>query len=95
MSQNQSLVKKELFSAAVKNTLNEIGSFSFEMVNNKLLQEFRCSMPDCLEHPDYLKKVLNQIFGYADVAVIEKLKENLAKSSSEQVMNEFIQVLAK
>jgi len=95
MSHKKFDTNKELFSAAVEDALAEIGTPSLEMVSNKLAQEYHCSLDDCLEHPEYLKKILNQIFGYADVVIIERLKENLAEFISEQPVHEFLLVLTK
>lgn len=85
---------KALFAMAVEDALNETGKPTLDMVTNKLLKEYKSSIQDCLEHPEYLKSVLNQIFGYADVAVIAKIKKNLGEFSHERPVGEFLKVLA-
>lgn len=79
---------------AVEDALNETGKPTLEMVTTKLLKEYKSSIPDCLEHPEYMKNVLHQIFGYADVAVIAKIKKNLGEFSQERPVSEFLKVLA-
>jgi hypothetical protein len=86
---------KVLFTIAVEDALNEMGGPTLEMVTVKLLKEYKCSIPDCLEHPEYLKNILNQVFGYADIAVKAKIKKNLGEFGQERPVNEFLKVLTK
>ena len=86
---------KALFTIAVEDALNEMGGPTLEMVTVKLLKEYKCSIPDCLEHPEYLKNILNQVFGYADIAVKAKIKKNLGEFGQERPVNEFLKVLTK
>lgn len=89
------LAKKEQFSAAIEDALHEIGSPTVEIVSNKLLQDYHCSIPDCLEHPEYFRNILREVFGYADIAVIAVIKKNLGEFSLEKPVGEFLQVLSK
>lgn len=86
---------KTLFAMAVEDALNEGGQPTLKLVTNELLREYECSIADCLEHPEYLKNVLNQIFGYASIVVITKIKKNLGEFSVETPVNQFLKVLAK
>lgn len=86
---------KELFATAVEDALNEMGGPTFEIVNTRLIQKYKCSLADCLEYPDYLKGVLRDIFGYADIAVIARIKKNLGEFSKEKQVGEFLRVLTK
>lgn len=86
---------KRLFSTAVEDALNEMGGPTFEIVSTRLIQKYKCSLADCLDYPDYLKSVLRDIFGYADIAVIAKIKKNLGEFSSEKPVGEFLRVLTK
>jgi len=86
---------KALFAMAVEDALNEGGQPTLRLVANELLSKYKCSIADCLEHPEYLKNVLNQIFGYADIVVIAKIKKNLGEFSVETPVNQFLKVLAK
>ena len=58
---------KALFTIAVEDTLNEMGGPMLDMITWKLFREYKCSIPDCLDHPEYLKNILNQVFGYASI----------------------------
>jgi hypothetical protein len=85
----------DLLAMAVEDALNEMGEPALEIVSNKLFQEYHCLIHDCPEHPDYLANVLKEIFGYANIAVIEKIKKNLGELASERPVEEFISVISK
>jgi hypothetical protein len=87
--------KKALFAMAVEDALSEAGQPWNKIVANELLRKYKCSISDCLEHPEYLKDVLNQIFGYAEIVVVAKIKKNLGEFGQERSVGEFLKVLAK
>jgi hypothetical protein len=87
--------KKELFAMAIEDALHEAGQPWNTIVTNELLREYKCSIADCMEHPQYLKSVLNQIFGPAAIVVISKIKKNLGEIGQEKPVGEFLKVLAK
>lgn len=86
---------KALFVTAVEDALNGMGNPTFEIVNTKLTQKYKCNLSDCLEHPDRLKDILREVFGYADIAVIAKIKKNLGEFGQERPVSEFLKVLTK
>jgi hypothetical protein len=85
----------ELLTMAIEDALNEMGEPTLEIVNNKLFQEYHCSLLDCVEHPDYLANVLKQTFGYAHIVIIKKIKKNIGEFASEKPAEEFIRVLSR
>jgi hypothetical protein len=86
---------KALFSFAVEDALNEMGAPTLEMVTTRLVKEYKCSIKDCLERPEYLKKVLGDVFGYAAPAVVAKIKKNMGEFSQEKPIGEFLKVIAR
>jgi hypothetical protein len=86
---------KALFSIAVEDALNEMGAPTLEMVTTKLVKEYKCSIQDCLERPEYLKNVLSDVFGYAAPAVVAKIKKNMGEFSQEKPIGEFLKVIAR
>ena len=87
--------EKKLFAMAVEDALDEMGSPTLDLMNRKLLKEYNCVIEDCLQRPEVLKKALNEVFGYADIAVIAKIKKNLGDFSREKPVEEFLRVLSK
>jgi len=87
--------RKELMAIALEDALNEMGEPTLEIVTNRLFQQYHCNLVDCLEHPDYLGNVLKETFGYAQIAVVEKIKKNLGEFVSERPVEEFLKVIAR
>ncbi len=94
--ENRSMpTRNELLVIALEDALNEMGEPTLEIVTNRLFQQYRCNLVDCQEHPDYLGNVLKETFGYAQIAVVEKIKKNLGEFGSERPVEEFLKVIAK
>jgi len=93
--ENKMPTKNELLAIAIEDALNEMGEPALEIVNNKLFQEYRCQLADCLERPDYLANVLKDTFGYASIVIVEKIKKNLGEFGSERPVAEFLKVISK
>ncbi|MBI1829706.1 MAG: hypothetical protein HY223_02510 [Thaumarchaeota archaeon] len=86
---------KALFTIAITDALNEIGDPTLELVDTALMREYRCSIADCLSRPEYLKNILNQIFGYAASTVIIKIKECFGDFGKEKDVKDFLEVLTQ
>lgn len=54
---------------AIVDTLLKISKGTLDSVQSRLNQEYKCSIQDCYEHPEYMDKVLKDMFGpvYHDV----------------------------
>ncbi len=54
---------------AIVDTLLKISRSTLDSVQSRLNQEYKCSIQDCYEHPEYMDKVLRDMFGpaYHDV----------------------------
>lgn len=50
---------------AIVDTLLKIGKGTLDSVQSRLSQEYKCSIQDCYEHPEYIDKVLRDMFGPA------------------------------
>ena len=96
LMENRSMpTRNELMAIALEDALNEMGEPTLEIVTNRLFQQYHCNLVDCLEHPDYLGSVLKETFGYAQIAVVEKIKKNLGEFVSERPVEEFLKVIAR
>ena len=87
--------RKELLAIAVEDALNDMGEPTLEIVNSALFQKYHCSLLDCADHPDYLADVLKQTFGYAHIAIVQKIRKNLGEFAAEKPAEEFVNVLLK
>lgn len=78
-------VMKALTSLAIQKVLNDISAPAFEKVSKRLQKEYKCYIPDCYDHPEYLESVLKSIFGNAYTAIVEQIRVELAEHSDDKV----------
>ncbi|MHB8601535.1 MAG: hypothetical protein ACYC6W_07340 [Nitrosotalea sp.] len=72
-------IMKALMTLAIEKVLLNVGKPIFEKVSSKLQKEYRCYIPDCYDHPEYLENVLKSVFGTSHVAIVEQIKEELVE----------------
>ena len=62
---------------AIVDTLLKISKGALDSVQSRLFQEYRCSIQDCCDHPEYMDKVLRDMFGPAYHEVILDINKYL------------------
>ena len=70
---------KALVTLSIEKVLLKMGTPVFEKVSNKLQKEYKCYIPDCYTHPEYLENVLKSLFGNSYTAISEGIREELAE----------------
>ena len=86
---------KALAALAIERVLLEAGKPIFEKVSNKLQKEYKCYIPDCYDHPDYLGDVLKSIFGNSYVTIVEQIKRELVEYSDDKDMELLIKTIGR
>jgi hypothetical protein len=87
---NTYLIKKALVSLAIEKTLIEMSNPALETVSNKLFEYYHCYVPDCFEHPEYLKRVLKELFGNSYDTIIKSIESRLEEFSSQTTIADFL-----
>ncbi|MBI5145789.1 MAG: response regulator [Thaumarchaeota archaeon] len=85
--------KKALVSFTVTQTLLQMSSSTANEVGSRLYAKYNCYFSDCLEHPEYLKDILQEIFGNGSTAVIKTIKERLAAYEDQEPISNFLVIL--
>ncbi len=88
-------VKKALVSFTITEALLRISPSATNEVGDRLYAKYHCYFSDCLEHPEYLKDVLHEIFGVGSTSIVKTIKENLAKLEDQQPIANFLAVLGE
>ena len=87
-------IKKALVSFAIEKSLLQMGEPVFHKVAKTLKDDYGCYIPDCYEHPEYLKRVLSDIYGNAGLSIINSIKEDLAEFSEQGPVQKFVLALS-
>ncbi len=87
--------KRALLAFAVESTLLKMGRPEYEKVASKLEKEYNCYIPDCHENPEFLKRVLQDIFGDAYDDIINEIRVELGEFVSQKYFDDFVKALAR
>jgi len=87
-------VRKGLVLIAVEETLMKISRNDYERIVTRLKTKYNCYIPDCLLHPEYLKDILEGLYGESSGQIINQIKEKLEEFSSQSPVNEFLTKLS-
>ena len=93
MNATDTQIKKALVAFAVEKTLIDMGGPVFDKVAKTLKDDYGCYIPDCYDHPEYLKRVLLDLYGNAHTAIIHSIKNSLQEFSHQEPIGRFISVL--
>lgn len=86
--------KKALVSFVITEALLKLSPSANNEVGDRLYARYHCYFSDCLEHPEYLKDILQEIFGNGSAGIIKGIKEKLAESEDQNIRN-FVFVMSK
>ncbi|HSA98609.1 MAG TPA: hypothetical protein VLF17_05985 [Candidatus Nitrosotenuis sp.] len=93
MEATDTQIKKALVAFAIEKALIDMGEPIFEKVVKTLKDDYNCYVPDCYDHPEYLKRILSDLYGNAHVTIIHSIKDSLRDFSTQESINKFISVL--
>jgi len=86
-------MQKTLVTLAVKNTLLELGMEELDKVMTLLQKDFNATLDDCYENPEYLKQVLEDLYGDSYQNILNSLKANMKEISMKSFSTDFMQAL--
>lgn len=87
--------KRALLAFAVESTLLKMGKPEYEKVTSKLEKDYNCYIPDCHENPEFLKRVLQDIFGNAYDDIINEIRTELGEFITQKYFDDFVKSLAR
>ncbi len=83
-------VKKALVAFAIERALLDMGGPVFAKVTKTLKDDYGCYIPDCYDHPEYLKRILSNLYGNAHAAIIDSIKTNLQDFVHQAPIQKFV-----
>lgn len=95
MPEDTFAIKRAKAASAIEKALLGIGQPTYEKVVQKLYTDYQCDLFDCYENPEYLNKVIKEIFGENYIAIVESIKDNLKKATEQINFTDFLKVISK
>lgn len=90
MSRIDSKEIKAIVVLAIEHTLLKIGKKTLEKVQEEMHQKYKCNISDCYEHPEYLSKVLKDLFGDSYNEVVRDVNKYLDEFAYQKPIAEFL-----
>jgi len=88
-------IKRALVTLAIEQALLEFGPPVLEKVSKKLLKDYHCYMPDCYKKPEYLNKVLKDLFGNSHTVIVQAIRKRLEELASQEPIKNFLAKLSE
>jgi hypothetical protein len=93
MDATETQIKKALVAFAVEKALLNLGEPVYQKVTKTLKDDYGCFIPDCYDHPEYLKRILADLYGNAHMKIINSIKSDLDEFSSQDPIQKFVLAL--
>ena len=81
---------KKMAVLAIEYTLLQLGMPTLEKVQTKLRTDYNCGLPNCYDYPEYLNKVLKDLFGPAHLEIVKSISKYLEEFSYQRPISEFL-----
>lgn len=76
---------QKIATSAIEKTLLDLSPRALELVSRRLQCEYGCRLADCYRHPEYLKRILSDIYGAAHTDILDSVSSKLASYQSSSV----------
>jgi len=86
---------KAMTTIVIGKTLLEIGTAVYDKVTYVLYEKYRCYIPDCFEKPEYLKEVLEELYGASHKAIVYSIEKELKAFTHDKKTESFLQIIVK
>ena len=86
---------KVLIITAIEKSLLEIGKPDLNKVKQRLMEDYNRTLADCYEEPEFLNRILKDIYGKAHVTIVDSIKKNLDSMSETKQVKEFLEVISR
>lgn len=86
-------VRKALVAVVVEQVLHNLAKIEYEEIVMRLEDEYHCYITDVYEHPEYLKRILKDLYGNAYTSIISKIEQEFGEFTQQSPYKEFIKSL--
>ena len=90
---SKEVIDRDFMRFAVEKALLKMGDPELEKVVSKLQEDHNCEIVDCLEHPEFLKSTLCDLFSNSYEHILATIRKTLEKGNMETKTEKFLLVL--
>jgi hypothetical protein len=85
--------RKSMVILSVEIVLMRKGGPQYQQVLARLERDYDCKIFDCFEHPEYLKAILQGIYGNDYVSIVDNIEAELSEVVQEKEVADFLTAL--
>jgi hypothetical protein len=86
---------KTFIIVAIEKSLLELGKPDLNKVKERLMEDYKRTLADCYDEPEFLNRILKDIYGKAHVTIVESIKKNLGNMITSKPVQEFLEQIAR
>jgi hypothetical protein len=83
--------QKAIAVLAIEHTLLKISTATLGKVETRLQEEYRCTLSDCYDHPEYLSSVLRDLFGPSHLEIVQDVNSYLEEFTYQKPIADFLE----
>ena len=82
-----------LTAIAIEKALLEMGKPVLAEVNDRLKNDYKSGFVDCFENPEYLSRIIRDLFADSYEKILDSITRNLGEHKSDEKIAKFLQVM--
>lgn len=87
-------IQRALVSFVIERSLLDMGKLALDEVGHRLYEKHQCYFSDCLENPQYLREVLEEIFGDSYRSITSQIQKRLTELEDQKPIADFLSVIS-
>lgn len=94
-SDSHQIAQKALVSFVIEQSLLDVGNLALDEVGSRLYEKHQCYFSDCLDHPEYLRDILQEIFGDGYKSITDKIQQRLVDLEDQKPIETFLSIVSQ
>ena len=84
---------RRLAISTLEKSLTGIGKPLYTVIINRLQNQYHCKLSDCIDHPEYLNEILQDLYGNARKAIVDSINKELSNATEDREVERFLTVI--
>lgn len=88
-------IDKAFLAFCIEIVLLRMGKPQYEKVVSRLEKDYKCYLPDCHKNPEFLKRVLQDIFGDSYDDILGEIKTEIGEIGTKKYYLDFLAAMQR
>ncbi|CAE6504841.1 MAG: hypothetical protein QXE84_06975 [Candidatus Nitrosotenuis sp.] len=87
--------KRALLVFSIEKVLMKMGQPEYDLVVARLKNEYDCFLVNCVENPQYLKRILEDVYGNAYDDILREIRKEFGEFASQRYYSDFLVAMSR